>query len=159
MIRKARPVLHVAIITLLAVATAGTGALWVDSYRDRRILIAEQEEMSKHLQELGFPAPWIGRDVSYEPVPRRIIRVRSCQGRVSVSYHSGDHRARKVTLPIWLLFIGFAAYPMLWITTRGPLRRFRRRKRNRCLKCGYDLTGNASGICPECGTAIVTEDK
>ena len=23
-----------------------------------------------------------------------------------------------------------------------------------CLKCGYDLTGNESGVCPECGTAI-----
>ncbi|MCG3137381.1 MAG: hypothetical protein HJJLKODD_01225 [Phycisphaerae bacterium] len=22
-----------------------------------------------------------------------------------------------------------------------------------CLTCGYDLTGNASGRCPECGTA------
>lgn len=22
-----------------------------------------------------------------------------------------------------------------------------------CLKCGYNLTGNASGVCPECGTA------
>ncbi len=25
---------------------------------------------------------------------------------------------------------------------------------NRCIKCGYDLTGNRSGICPECGRAI-----
>ena len=25
----------------------------------------------------------------------------------------------------------------------------------RCHRCGYDLTGNASGICPECGTPIV----
>jgi hypothetical protein len=22
-----------------------------------------------------------------------------------------------------------------------------------CLSCGYDLTGNTSGVCPECGTA------
>ena len=22
-----------------------------------------------------------------------------------------------------------------------------------CIKCGYDLTGNESGACPECGTA------
>lgn len=25
-----------------------------------------------------------------------------------------------------------------------------------CSECGYDLTGNASGVCPECGTAIPT---
>jgi uncharacterized paraquat-inducible protein A len=24
----------------------------------------------------------------------------------------------------------------------------------RCLKCGYDLTKNQSGICPECGTPV-----
>jgi len=24
----------------------------------------------------------------------------------------------------------------------------------RCRGCGYDLTGNASGICPECGESI-----
>jgi hypothetical protein len=23
-----------------------------------------------------------------------------------------------------------------------------------CAACGYDLTGNTSGVCPECGTAI-----
>ena len=26
--------------------------------------------------------------------------------------------------------------------------------KNRCRQCGYNLTGNVSGICPECGTVI-----
>ena len=30
----------------------------------------------------------------------------------------------------------------------------RRRKKGLCIKCGYDLTGNVSGICPECGEKI-----
>ena len=42
------------------------------------------------------------------------------------------------------------------------LRRHRRRKlrfpSGHCQTCGYDLTGNVSGICPECGKAIVEED-
>lgn len=25
---------------------------------------------------------------------------------------------------------------------------------HRCLRCGYDLTGNVSGICPECGRPV-----
>ena len=29
----------------------------------------------------------------------------------------------------------------------------RRKREGRCLRCGYDLTGNASGVCPECGEA------
>jgi hypothetical protein len=28
----------------------------------------------------------------------------------------------------------------------------RRRAAGECLRCGYDLTGNVSGTCPECGT-------
>lgn len=27
-----------------------------------------------------------------------------------------------------------------------------------CPKCGYDLTGNVSGICPECGAAVIRAD-
>ncbi|GJM25902.1 MAG: hypothetical protein DHS20C16_23170 [Phycisphaerae bacterium] len=28
-----------------------------------------------------------------------------------------------------------------------------------CLNCGYNLTGNASGTCPECGTPVPRESK
>jgi hypothetical protein len=28
-----------------------------------------------------------------------------------------------------------------------------RREHGLCLACGYDLTGNVSGVCPECGRA------
>ena len=38
---------------------------------------------------------------------------------------------------------------------RGPtLRRRYRRKRGLCERCAYDLTGNMSGVCPECGMRI-----
>ncbi len=30
----------------------------------------------------------------------------------------------------------------------------RRRGPGQCRRCGYDLTGNASGVCPECGTPL-----
>lgn len=29
----------------------------------------------------------------------------------------------------------------------------------RCTTCGYNLTGNVSGVCPECGTAIRAESQ
>lgn len=32
--------------------------------------------------------------------------------------------------------------------------RRRRARPGMCTSCGYNLTGNASGVCPECGTAI-----
>ena len=33
-------------------------------------------------------------------------------------------------------------------------RRWRRKKKGLCWNCGYDLTGNVSGVCPECGTKV-----
>ena len=63
----------------------------------------------------------------------------------------------------WMLMVSFviplivavvlAAYPTIAFI-RGPLRRWRRRRKGLCLKCGYDLTGNVSGVCPECGTRL-----
>lgn len=40
------------------------------------------------------------------------------------------------------------------VVVRRPLRQYRRHKRGLCLKCSYDLTGNESGVCPECGKAV-----
>jgi len=36
----------------------------------------------------------------------------------------------------------------------NALRRRRRLKSGLCGKCGYDLTGNVSGVCPECGWLV-----
>jgi|GEM_PF-4982840 len=39
----------------------------------------------------------------------------------------------------------------------GPLRRASQRKQRMCVVCSYNLTGNESGVCPECGTPIATK--
>jgi len=51
------------------------------------------------------------------------------------------------------LVILAAVWPVIALV-RGPCRRYRRRRRGLCLKCSYDLTGNTSGVCPECGQRI-----
>ncbi len=53
-------------------------------------------------------------------------------------------------IPIWVLAMLLAAYPTIALI-RCPLRRNRRRRRGLCVTCGYNLTGNESGVCPECG--------
>ena len=58
-------------------------------------------------------------------------------------------------LPIWPGFaintVFYAA--VLWLLTLGPItaRRMIRKKRGHCIKCGYDLRGDFSAGCPECG--------
>jgi hypothetical protein len=67
-----------------------------------------------------------------------------------VDYH-GDGRMvrRAVYLPHWLAAAALLAAPAARLT---PLLRARRRRRaGRCPACGYDLTANTSGVCPECG--------
>lgn len=64
--------------------------------------------------------------------------------RPDVELHSGYGA---VSLPLWIpatLFLAAAAWN--WRRGRGfpP---------GHCARCGYDLTGNVSGRCPECGTA------
>ncbi len=47
--------------------------------------------------------------------------------------------------PVALLLIGLTV--AVWPGRRRP-------DPGRCRRCGYDLTGNASGVCPECGTPV-----
>ena len=58
-----------------------------------------------------------------------------------------------LTLPFWIATAALSAYPTIAFI-RGPLRRWRRRKRGECVNCGYNLTGNVTGVCSECGTEI-----
>jgi len=49
------------------------------------------------------------------------------------------------------LFFGSHGLVRLWSRLRYA---GLRRQLGLCVRCGYDLTGNVSGVCPECGTPI-----
>ena len=66
------------------------------------------------------------------------------------SARQGPYRITWFVFPFWfstgaLTLVG--AYPIV----RGPVRRQWRRWRGACAECGYNLWGNRSGRCPECG--------
>jgi hypothetical protein len=59
-------------------------------------------------------------------------------------------RIHSARVSLWLALGVFALYPLIAVV-RGPCRRYVRMRRGACTQCGYDLTGNVSGRCPECG--------
>ena len=59
---------------------------------------------------------------------------------------------RFIVISDWLLVVILGALPVVWF------RHWRRSRRDRrlgcCHFCGYNLTGNTSRVCPECGTPV-----
>jgi len=53
-----------------------------------------------------------------------------------------------LVVPLWIPFL------LVAIPTAYLFRRDHRIPQGHCQKCGYDLTGNISGVCPECGEKI-----
>jgi hypothetical protein len=65
---------------------------------------------------------------------------------------SADHRWT-IMAPAWFVTLVLAPVPLLQL--RRLLRSRRSARQGHCPTCHYDLTGNLSGTCPECGTPIV----
>ena len=50
-----------------------------------------------------------------------------------------------VFIPLWIPFVAMAIpTALVWYRDRRP-------PKGHCQRCGYNLTGNVTGICPECG--------
>lgn len=56
--------------------------------------------------------------------------------------------------PLILVIFLIVVVPGWFWWRMGRAERDRRANSNQCLKCGYDLYGNVSGVCPECGRSI-----
>ena len=63
------------------------------------------------------------------------------------------YEVRDVVVPHWFLALIFAVLPTIWLIA------WRRRNApdNACPSCGYDLTGNTTGKCSECGEGAVAK--
>jgi hypothetical protein len=71
---------------------------------------------------------------------------------------------RAKELPSWWA-VGVPFWVIVPVLVVLPLRKFvkyvvrwRRRRRGGCTACGYSLTGNTSGTCPECGSMIAGQE-
>ena len=90
---------------------------------------------------------------SYEPRSRRFPL--SVFGELSIRTGSSRNQWRFVVvrLPLWAMVALLFCHPAV-AYFRGPFLHRRRPKRNQCASCGYDRSGNTTGICPECGVAF-----
>lgn len=66
---------------------------------------------------------------------------------------SSDATALAVALALLVVVSAIAAI-VTHNVVAGPLRRASLSKPKMCVVCCYNLTGNESGVCPECGKAI-----
>ena len=73
---------------------------------------------------------------------------------VLADWHNGKSY---LVLPLAPFAVLFAVPPALWGWLR--LRKHRRQLESFCTACGYDLTGNTSGVCPECGTPVQSKPE
>jgi len=66
-------------------------------------------------------------------------------------------RGNLIIVPFWLPTIFFGMVLLCGQAWR-LFARDRRRAEGRCLACGYDLTGNVTGVCSECGQQVERGD-
>jgi hypothetical protein len=100
---------------------------------------------------------------SGELTPGQIRAERARRAQLDAAYLAAQHILSNagyesycaVTFPMWLLMVpALFLLPVAWLVS--ALRRRYRQWTGRCQSCGYNLTGNTSGICPECGETVLT---
>jgi hypothetical protein len=157
MIRRRRLLtLASAVSLLLCVATV---VLWVRSYWIGDYWVITVPFWKNLLQRAGLVHIWeIGVSRGWCAITHGEGSFLGRGGRVIViwhrSYRTEDAVAHTGASRAYLLLaqaLVFAALPALWLKLH-----FRRRDGNevKCRDCGYNLTGNTSGTCPECASPI-----
>ncbi len=62
-----------------------------------------------------------------------------------------------IATPLWIPSVGLALTTI--VLARPLLRTWHRRRHNLCVTCGYDLRGNTSRVCSECGQPVATDQN
>lgn len=108
-------------------------------------------------REANFPADHpFGLHHQSVPANRGIVRPGATyhvSWRPGATFGEAGPMRLTILLPLWLPTVVFATCPLLgWLSHRRRLRR--RHASGRCRMCGYNLTGNLTGVCPECGRPV-----
>ena len=85
---------------------------------------------------------------------RQVLVLQAQQIQVSAAPLLPPTAQWQLIFPAWSLLVVTSIPPGLLLAL--ALARRRRKQRGLCATCGYDLRGNTSGVCPECGTPVAS---
>jgi len=148
--------------------SAGVVKEWSASVWDGQVLVGFFEEKLKPegtqtAEDLErATAARVGWHSNYRPLCQEPVLGFTLFGDLDshpTNYYSPVVQARVVSeaygivgIPLWLVVAGsgglWAAQLLVWVKRHG------RKKPGCCRACGYDLRGNVSGVCPECGGEV-----
>jgi len=118
------------------------------STNGRSIVLMRITEIRRTLDQIKSPRAALYPDTGYayfeiptDSMPNPDTRVIDC-----AAFHV-------VAIEYWFIAICSAIYPIVFFIRSYRRRRVRREVLQPCTQCGYDLQGNQSGVCPECGRA------
>jgi hypothetical protein len=134
------------VVTLAVIAILWLGSGWFAAYR-----IWPTGQGEQHLQIGGGIVLYYHSRDRLEPTASTGCFLRSAEFRAHwrwVPVRFGHQRGTSMTeymyLPLWVPWVA-VLFPTVWLWF------FDRRPPGSCAKCGYDLKGNTTGVCPECG--------
>lgn len=155
--------IRIVITTTLIVATLTAGGIWASSFVCSVSLhVRTTPKFELHSSDGAFTVMLhTPTDARAGRVLKEVIFAGFKYRDELFDYHGAPPlpitRLQRFSFPGWLLILAFGAYPV-YVLLRGPLRRrysrAYRREQGLCADCCYNLTGNVSGICPECGTPV-----
>lgn len=137
------PAMAYAVTLAIAVASGRWGVMWIE--HDWQTC-AEVDVGAVHLL-------WIQKGASQAFAPSRVEIIRREDGwgwsGWKPRFDTGSHGTVYVCLPLWM--IGLPLLVPVFVR-RGRRDTVAERP---CSACGYELFGNESGVCSECGTKVI----
>ena len=148
------------------ILAALTAALWALSYAAH--LVGTAEPWSCGLRHGRFKLMYFG-ETAYDPKAPRIQKFdwvglwwEHLPNTTLMNPDTGEVklvRIIQVLIPLWMPLALFSVWPLAVLILRGPLLRRYRRSHGLCTRCGYNLTGNVSLKCPECGSDVASLER
>lgn len=142
------------LVCLLSGVLGLTSLLWyvgIGNDRTWHVALRGGEVAIRIIEEPGTPGAFGPTGVHATPTPPfwRMPTVR-LQGGVPAGAICTD-----LTMPLWMVFLtSFVTAAVFWRVHHLIFTRRSRHLRGHCIYCGYDLTGNVSGVCSECGAEV-----